>query len=172
MCRMLGYVTRTPATLADLLGEPDLQDFAELSRKHGDGWGFARAVGDVMEVTKAADAARTSSLFSRVTHQVLADLAIVHLRRATMGLPVADCNAHPFSDGRTAFAHNGWIRPPAAVEALLPAETRLLLQLSGIASAGRETAGQQVTGLPEQRSARPDVSSVTWEDLEASPSAA
>ena len=59
MCRMLGYVTRTPATLADLLGEQDLQDFAELSRKHGDGWGFARAVGDVMEVTKAADAART-----------------------------------------------------------------------------------------------------------------
>jgi predicted glutamine amidotransferase len=128
MCRMLGYVTRTPTTLADLLGEQDLQDFAGLSRKHGDGWGFARAVGDVMEVTKAADAARTSSLFSRVTHQVLADLAIVHLRRATMGLPVADCNAHPFSDGRTAFAHNGWISPPAAVEALLPAETRLLLQ--------------------------------------------
>jgi predicted glutamine amidotransferase len=51
MCRMLGYVTRTPTTLADLLGEQDLQDFAELSRKHGDGWGFARAVGDVMEVT-------------------------------------------------------------------------------------------------------------------------
>ena len=35
MCRMLGYVTRTPTTLADLLGEQDLQDFAELSRKHG-----------------------------------------------------------------------------------------------------------------------------------------
>jgi hypothetical protein len=52
---MLGYVTRTPTTLADLLGEQDLQDFAELSRKHGDGWGFARAVGDVMEVTKAAE---------------------------------------------------------------------------------------------------------------------
>ena len=119
MCRMLGYVTRTPATLADLLGEQDLQDFAELSRKHGDGWGFARAVGDVMEVTEAADAARTSPLCSRVKHQVLADLAIVHLRWATMGLPVADCNAQPFSDGRTAFAHNGWIRPPAPVEALL-----------------------------------------------------
>lgn len=111
MCRLLGYVTRTPTTLADFLGEQDLQDFAEWSRKHGDGWGFARAVGDVMEVTKAADAARTSALFSRFTHQILADLAVVHLRWATMGLPVADCNAHPFSDGRTAFAHNGWIRP-------------------------------------------------------------
>ena len=38
MCRMLGYVTRTPATLPDLPGEQDLQDFAELSRKHGDSW--------------------------------------------------------------------------------------------------------------------------------------
>ena len=127
MCRMLGYVNRTPTTLPDLLGEQDLQDFAELSRKHGDGWGFARAVGDVMEVTKAADAARTSSSFSRVTHQVLADLAIVHLRRATMGLPVADCNAHP-------SATAGPLSPTTAGSVLrlrsrlLPAETRLLLQ--------------------------------------------
>ena len=62
MCRMLGYVTRTPATLPDLLGEQDLQDFAELSRKHGDGWGFARALGDVMEVTKAAPVGRQDHL--------------------------------------------------------------------------------------------------------------
>jgi hypothetical protein len=57
-----------------------------------------------------------------------------------------------------------------------PARTRLhrhrgpLLQLSGIASAGRETAGQQVTGPPERRSARPDASRVTWEDPAVIPS--
>ena len=45
-----------------------------------------------------------------------------------------------------------------------------LHQPSGIASAGRETAGQQVTGSPERHSARPDVSPVTWEDLALIPS--
>jgi integrase len=35
---------------------------------------------------------------------------------------------------------------------------------SGIASAGRGTAGQQVAGSPEQCSARPDVDPVTWKD--------
>jgi site-specific recombinase XerD len=45
-----------------------------------------------------------------------------------------------------------------------------LHQLSGIASAGRGTAGQQVIGSPEQRSARSDATLVTWEDLTAIPS--
>jgi hypothetical protein len=45
-----------------------------------------------------------------------------------------------------------------------------LTQLSGIASAGRETAGQQVTGSPEQHLACPDHGSVTWGDVETSPS--
>jgi integrase len=43
-------------------------------------------------------------------------------------------------------------------------------ELSGIASDGRETAGQQVTRLPERRSARPDASLVTWEDSATIPS--
>ncbi|MDQ1553083.1 MAG: hypothetical protein QOK46_161, partial [Microbacteriaceae bacterium] len=31
MCRLLGYVTRTPTTLAELLGEKELDEFTELS---------------------------------------------------------------------------------------------------------------------------------------------
>jgi hypothetical protein len=45
-----------------------------------------------------------------------------------------------------------------------------LLEVSGIASAGRETAGQQVARLAERRSGRPDASPVTWEDPAAIPS--
>jgi hypothetical protein len=45
-----------------------------------------------------------------------------------------------------------------------------LTQVSGIAIAGRETAGQQVTELPEQCSACLDASPVTWEDQAAVPS--
>ena len=44
------------------------------------------------------------------------------------------------------------------------------VKVSGIASAGRETAGQQVTGSPERRSDRPDASPVTWEDPASIPS--
>jgi hypothetical protein len=43
-------------------------------------------------------------------------------------------------------------------------------ELSGIASAGRETADQQVASLAERRSGRPDASPVTWEDPVAIPS--
>src|ERR1700758_2659147 len=65
MCRLLGYVTRTPATLADLLGEADLFEFTELSCKHGDGWGAAWATDTGVEVVKAPDAARVSSAVGR-----------------------------------------------------------------------------------------------------------
>jgi predicted glutamine amidotransferase len=44
---------------------------------------------------------------------------MVHLRRATLGLPVRMQNTHPFTDGRLAFAHNGSIFPPPALDALL-----------------------------------------------------
>ena len=47
-----------------------------------------------------------------------------------------------------------------------------LHEVSGIASGGRETAGQQVKELPEQRSAGLDASPVTWEDPGAIPSTA
>ena len=52
-----------------------------------------------------------------------------------------------------------------------PADTYWYLQeVSGIASAEREPAGQQLTGSPERRSARPDASPVTWEDPAVIPS--
>jgi hypothetical protein len=47
---------------------------------------------------------------------------------------------------------------------------RYVHKVSGIASAGREPAGQKLTGSPERRSARPDASPVTWEDPAVIPS--
>jgi predicted glutamine amidotransferase len=41
MCRLLGYCTRDDASLAELMGEPGLREFTQLSEFHGDGWGFA-----------------------------------------------------------------------------------------------------------------------------------
>ena len=122
MCRLLGYVTRTPTTLADLLGEAELFEFTELSCKHGDGWGFAWAADRGVEVAKAPDAARTSDAFATQAHTRAADLGLVHLRWATLGLGLEQANTHPFTDGTIAFAHNGSIRPPASLDALIPNE--------------------------------------------------
>ncbi|MDQ1549330.1 MAG: hypothetical protein QOD27_988 [Microbacteriaceae bacterium] len=122
MCRLLGYVTRTPTTLAELLGEKELDEFTELSLKHADGWGMAWATENGVEVTKSPDAARSSALFGRTAHEHLADLGMIHLRWATLGLNVVPENTHPFTDGTIAFAHNGSVKPPSSLDALVPAD--------------------------------------------------
>jgi predicted glutamine amidotransferase len=70
-------------------------------------------------VRKRPDAARTSPQFARWAGRRRADLGLAHLRWATLGLGVGQDNTHPFTDGRVAFAHNGSIRPPAALDSLL-----------------------------------------------------
>jgi predicted glutamine amidotransferase len=126
MCRLLGYVTRTPVALAELLGEEDLFEFTELSCKHGDGWGVAWATDTGVEVVKAPDAARMSSAFGRHVYEHVGDLGIVHLRWATLGLEVALENTHPFTDGTVAFAHNGSIDSSESLDALIPANLQRL----------------------------------------------
>jgi len=126
MCRLLGYVTRTPTTLVELLSEADLFEFTELSCKHGDGWGAAWATDAGVEIVKAPDAARASGAFGRHVHEHVADLGIVHLRWATLGLAVAPENTHPFTDGAIAFAHNGSIKPPSSLDELIPVDMRRL----------------------------------------------
>ena len=123
MCRLLGWASRMPTTLADLLGEDDLGEFTELSAHHADGWGVARSTGRGVAVRKQPTAARTSRRFDRQARRRRGDLGLAHLRWATLGLSVGPENTHPFTDGRVAFAHNGSISPPAALDALVPGST-------------------------------------------------
>ena len=123
MCRLLGWASRMPTTLADLLGEDDLGEFTGLSARHADGWGIARSTGRGVTVRRQAVAARTSARFDRSARRRRSDLGLAHLRRATLGLSVGTENTHPFTDGRIAFAHNGSIAPPAALDALVPGST-------------------------------------------------
>ena len=118
MCRLLGWATRTPTTLLDLVGDEDLRTFTELSARHGDGWGVARATETGVKVHKRADAARSSRTFARWARGYASDLGMAHLRWATMGLSVGIENTHPFTDGHVAFAHNGSVLSPAALDAL------------------------------------------------------
>jgi predicted glutamine amidotransferase len=119
MCRLLGWATRAPTTLLDLVGAEDLGTFSELSSRHGDGWGVARATATGVKVHKRADAARSSRAFTRWARGYPSDLGMAHLRWATMGLSVGIENTHPFTDGRVAFAHNGSVLSPAALDGLV-----------------------------------------------------
>jgi predicted glutamine amidotransferase len=124
MCRLLGFASAEPTTLADLLGAEDLSGFTELSVKHCDGWGMAWAADDAVTVAKAPDPARTSAEFGRLAAGHRADTGLVHLRHATPGLTVRPENTHPFTDGRHAFGHNGRVVPAASLDALIPAGLR------------------------------------------------
>jgi len=126
MCRLLGWASRVPTPLLDLLGEHDLDAFTELSTKHADGWGVARSTGAGVEVRKQAGAARSSAEFTGLARTAAADLGLAHLRWATLGLGVRRENTHPFTDGRVAFAHNGSIFPPRSVDRLVPRRVRRL----------------------------------------------
>jgi predicted glutamine amidotransferase len=128
MCRLLGYVTRTPTTLAGLLGEAELNEFTALSVKHGDGWGFAWATENAVEIRKSPDGARLSPAFAESAHEHTADLGLLHLRWATLGIEVEPENTHPFSDGTIAFAHNGSVRPPSSLDELIPDDMRAMRQ--------------------------------------------
>ena len=119
MCRLLGWVTHAPTTPRDLLGDEDLLDFTELSVKHGDGWGVARATEAGVKVHKRPGTARGSRSFGAWARTQATDLGMAHLRWATMGLSIGIENTHPFTDGRVAFAHNGSVLSPTSLDALV-----------------------------------------------------
>ncbi|MBC7518249.1 MAG: class II glutamine amidotransferase [Microbacteriaceae bacterium] len=124
MCRLLGYATRRPTTLAELIGEDELAEFTELSQLHGDGWGFGWATVDGAEIFKAPDSARHSREFGRHARGHRSDLGLAHLRWATLNLAVGAGNTHPFTDGTIAFAHNGSIREAERLDELIPDDLR------------------------------------------------
>jgi predicted glutamine amidotransferase len=126
MCRLLGWATRVPTTLRDLLGDEDLLDFTELSVRHGDGWGVARATPTGVKVHKRPDTARSSRSFGAWARSHATDLGMAHLRWATMGLSIGVENTHPFTDGRVAFAHNGSVLSPASLDRLVSPEVARL----------------------------------------------
>lgn len=124
MCRLLAFASRTPVTIAELLGPRDLTEFTALSRKHADGWGFAWAEGARVRMVRSADPAHRSPEFTRVSQEHRSDLGLAHVRWATAGLSIGPENTHPFSDGRLALAHNGTVHPPQALDALVPDDLR------------------------------------------------
>ena len=128
MCRLLGSVSRTPVTVDEVLGERR-DDFFGLARKHGDGWGHAWSSGTELQVRKDPGSALTSPELAALAADQPALAAVTHLRWATLSLAVGMDNTHPFTDGppsstsgTIAFAHNGSVKPPAVLDALVAPE--------------------------------------------------
>jgi predicted glutamine amidotransferase len=120
VCRLLGYCTRDSVPAAKVLGADGLADFTQLSGYHRDGWGMAWYDGDQVQVEKSSLRAADDSRFDELAHSGVGDLGLVHLRRATPGLPVSESNSHPFRYGSVTMAHNGAIRPQGRLGELLP----------------------------------------------------
>jgi predicted glutamine amidotransferase len=120
VCRLVGWVSRAPVTLAEVLGEAGLAELCELSRHHADGWGIAWWEGQRLRTQTSHLPAYDSAEFAAATRGVRSDAVLVHLRWATAGIPVAPENTHPFVvDGAWAFGHNGAVRPVEGILELL-----------------------------------------------------
>jgi predicted glutamine amidotransferase len=120
MCRLLSYCTRDSAPVADVLGATGLAEFTQLSGYHRDGWGMAWYDDGQVQVEKSPLRAADDQRFGELAHNKAGDLGLVHLRRATPGLPITESNSHPFRYGAVTMAHNGAIHPQSRLSELLP----------------------------------------------------
>ncbi len=109
MCRLLGVVASDEAALRAVLNASE--GFCELSHRHQDGWGMAWFdKADELGIAKGALPAWTDPAYDAALSAVEGDIAMLHLRRASVGIPVELRNCHPFAEGEVAFEHNGQFR--------------------------------------------------------------
>lgn len=136
MCRLLGVASVVPTSVADTVGDTVFTDFLALTRIHGDGWGAASVFDpdDAPRVEVSADSAVEDPRFGTATKESVRG-SVVHLRWATNGLAVQPENSHPFIADGVAMAHNGSIKPIAALEALL--DRRIAADLRGTTDSER-----------------------------------
>ncbi|GAC1384982.1 MAG: class II glutamine amidotransferase [Ktedonobacteraceae bacterium] len=128
MCRLFGYVARTPEIIAQPL-EEIFDALIKVSHIHGDGWGLAwYDEKDNLHLSRASEAAYASSEFSPLIHSVCTNTCISHVRWATPGFPLCDVNTHPFTNGKFAFAHNGAISPNETLETLIAPHFRTMIK--------------------------------------------
>ena len=113
MCRLLGFISPTPTTAADLIGADECRQWQSMGSLHDDGWGTAwidpgaEAVVRFRTPTEGADDPR----LTRALDADASEGRICHLRMATTGLADLEENTHPFLAEGVAMAHNGSVHP-------------------------------------------------------------
>lgn len=125
MCRLLGYVSPTPVSAADLIGADECRQWQDLGLLHADGWGTAwiseqtTAIKRFRTPDEGADDPRLTAVLDREP----AVGRITHLRMATTGMAELAENTHPFLARGIALAHNGSVHPVERLrEFVTPAE--------------------------------------------------
>ena len=113
MCRLIGFISPTSTTAADLIGADECRQWQSMGTVHDDGWGTAwidtdtEAVARFRTPTEGADDPR----LTRALDADASEGRICHLRMATTGLKDLEENTHPFLADGVAMAHNGSVHP-------------------------------------------------------------
>jgi predicted glutamine amidotransferase len=125
MCRLVAWVSETPRTLRQVLGDAALARLQHLSTVHADGWGAAWHDDDGRLVAQHSPTrAGADEAFHSFADGLASRACLVHLRLATPGYGYGRVSTHPFVDSQWAFAHNGAILPTSSVDALLTEDSR------------------------------------------------
>jgi glutamine amidotransferase len=123
MCRLIGFVSPTESTLADLIGDLQCSTFQHLSRLHSDGWGTMWLDSSrEIESLKIATPGQDDILLTESMTEQATTARVTHLRMATDGMAVRLENSHPFVTDGIGLAHNGSIVPTAALRDSLSPE--------------------------------------------------
>ncbi|CAB4338441.1 MAG: hypothetical protein F2839_04020 [Actinobacteria bacterium] len=119
MCRLFGWVSDAPISVAQAIGT-DLPLLSDLSAIHKDGWGGAfLGANGVIAMEKDTAAAFESDLYKKVIDSTDAPCGMIHLRWATGNYQVCVENTHPFMNGDMAFEHNGGFENASALADLI-----------------------------------------------------
>jgi len=88
--------------------------------EHSDGWGIGW-IDDrgCVDVCKEPTQASRSADFASAIADTCTDMALLHLRQASQGMPLTLANTHPFLAHPVAFAHNGYAWPAEILDTLV-----------------------------------------------------
>ena len=149
MCRHLAWLGR-PRTLASLVLEPPssllVQSYAPRRQRHGtvnaDGWGVGFYAPGRAEPARwrSAQPLWGSASFASVAPAVSSGCVLAAVRSATVGMPLEESAAAPFTDGRWLLSHNGRVDRgvlPASRTAESTCDSALLAALVFDRGAGR-----------------------------------
>jgi predicted glutamine amidotransferase len=119
MCRLIGWVSATPVTLRQLLGDAAIDRLVHLSTVHCHGWGAAWWTDGSLRVRRSPTQAGADPGFLDLVDTLATTSGIVHLRLGTPGFGRDVTDNHPFADDAWALVHNGAVAPRDRVDALL-----------------------------------------------------